>query len=438
MKRTILATLLAGLAASACAQDSQTFAQQLQAAAPAGTQPVAGAPQVGQPAPVTSGQVQQGQAQQAAPVAQQTPQAALMAPSAGPSIYQNASPAVNPLSGQPVQPLGQQPVAQQAVQGQPQQVQYQQVQYQQAPVGQQYPQGQYPTGSAQAQGNALPPGAALALPPDSAPVPLPSLPSPGDQSRYFEQSMFTNTAMTPQQINELNQKIDARRRAIAQLPSTAPRPVTGSIRVSLNPGAAPALIRPFYGQVTSFVVVDSTGQAWPVENFRVGNATLFAVNRLDGPQGSTFTIDALDAYGQSNLVLKLAGVPAPVIIDLVAGQKEVDARVEVRVDRRGPNAAIMNGAQLPQGTSSALLPVLDGVTPEGGRPLSVSGDEHTRGWLMPDGTMVIRTPLKIISPASRSFVSSADGTNVYVFGETPTLRGLYNGQFVPLTITKGI
>lgn len=429
MKRTILATLLAGLAASVSAQDSQTFAQQLQAAAPAGTQP----------APAVSGQVQQ-----AAPVTpQQVPQAGLMAPGAGPSIYQNAAPAVNPLSGQPVQPLGQQPVAQQSQpqQGQPQQGQ-QQVQYQQGVQPQypqaQYPQGQYPTGAAQAQGNALPPGAALALPPDSAPVPLPSLPSPSDQNRYFEQSMFTNTAMTPQQINELNRNIDARRKAIAQLPSTAPRPVTGSIRVSLNPGAAPALIRPFYGQVTSFVVVDSTGQAWPVENFRVGNSTLFAVNRLDGPQGSTFTIDALDAYGQSNLVLKLAGVPAPVIIDLVAGQKEVDARVEVRVDRRGPNAAIMNGAQLPQGTSSALLPVLDGVTPEGGRPLSVSGDEHTRGWLMPDGTMVIRTPLKIISPASRSFVSSADGTNVYVFGETPTLRGLYNGQFVPLTITKGI
>lgn len=394
MKKTVLATLLLSLAGSALAQNNPTFAQQLQQPAPSAVA-TSGAP------------VQNGVAPGANP---------MQPPMSGPVIYQ-----AGPQSAPQQQAPQQQAIVQNG-------------QVVQVPVNQNpaYQNPAYPSNQA------LPAGAAMALPPDSAPIPLPQLPSSSDQGKYFDQSLFNNTAMTPAQITELNRALDARRRALSELPNTAPRPVTGSIRVSLTPGSTPPLIRPFYGQVTSFVVVDNTGAPWPVENFRVGNSALFAVNRLDGAEGSTFTIDALDVYGQSNLVLKLAGLSAPVIIDLLAGQKEQDARVEVRVDRRGPGAAAMGGAQLPPGTSAALLPVLDGVTPQGGRPVSITGDDQTRAWLMPDGKMVVRTPMKIVSPASDSFVSSADGTNVYVFTQTPTLLGLYNGQFVSLNVTKGL
>ena len=365
----------------------------------------------------------------------------MLAPNSGPGIYQNAqvNQSSNPLLASPSQNVAtsqvpQQPNLQPGSNASSAQPQYQ-VQNGQVVANEQ---GQIQGQGQPVQGSALPPGAAMAIPPDSIPAPLPLMPNQSSQKQLFENSIFKDTAITPAQIEDLIRNLDARRRALAQLPNTAPRPVTGTILVSLNPGATPPLIRPYYGEVTSFVVVDSTGAPWPVENFRVGNAQLFSVNRLDGPQGSAFTIDALNNYGQSNLVLKLAGQSSPVVIDLVAGQKEQDARVEVRVDRRGPNAAAQGGAQLPQGTSSALLPVLDGVPPDGGRPLTISGDDRTRGWLMPDGTMIIRTPLKIISPASNSFLSSADGTNVYVFRQTPVLSGMYNNQFVSLQVTSGL
>lgn len=273
--------------------------------------------------------------------------------------------------------------------------------------------------------------AVSSAPPAGAPTALPPLPPPtvtGQVSTVVEDYL----GMTPEQIRALRRTIDERQKAAAEQPNP-PKAVTGSISVSLSPGSTPPVIRTSQGSVSSFVVVDATGASWPVENFQVGSP-LFKLSRLDQGQGSTFAIETMGMYGQSNIILKLAGIPTPVSVTLLAGQREMDSRVELRVQGRGPNASIVAGS-LPQGADARLLSVLDGVPPDGGRRLKVTGLEQVSAWLLPDQTLVVRTPVRIIKPATTQFVSSSDGTYVYTFRATPLLLGIANGQFVNIGIS---
>lgn len=328
------------------------------------------------------------------------------------SFYNQSGPAI-PSSGGIYQAAPQpQQGGQQQVNGQQQPQQQQQVPNQNTPMPIGYP------------------GTGQTATPQSAPQSLPPLPS----QSTFDQVSSNYTSITPNQIRSFKNELDARQRAVAEDVNT-PQPMTGSISVSLSPGSTPSIIRPYINHTTSFVVVDSSGAPWPVENFKVGNKDAFSVERLDAasPDGSSFTIDAKNMYGKSNLILKLKGVPTPVVIDLMAGQKVMDERVEVRVRGRGPNATLAAAGVLPEATDSRLLPVLDGIAPEGGKSVRVIGSESTKAWIA-GGKMVVRTPLKIISPASRSFVSSSDGTNVYVFTPSTQLVGLQDGNVINLSI----
>ena len=271
--------------------------------------------------------------------------------------------------------------------------------------------------------------------PGSAPQSLPPLPngSNGPSSEDYNAVMQQFFSVTPDQIRNLRKTMDERTKAASELPGPAPKPVTGSISVSLSPGSVPPVIRPFMNTTTSFVVADNTGQPWPVENFRVGDKNAFDVERLDvSAEGSTFTITSLGMYSKTNLILKLKGLSTPVAIDLIAGQKERDERVEVRIQSRGPNATVTSSYMTP-GTDSKLLPILDGVPPAGGKQVKVQGAENTTAWIV-GKKMIVRTPMKIISPASSSFVSSSDGTNVYVFTPSAQLVGMYHGGLVNVSI----
>lgn len=272
-----------------------------------------------------------------------------------------------------------------------------------------------------------------AAPPTSLP-PIP--PQLGPNKDEFTQLKDDEMGMTPAQIREWKKMYDERQRAAAGSGTVhTPKSVTGSISVSLSPGSTPPMIRPAQNKISSFVVVDSTGAPWPVENFRVGDKEQFPVERLDGPQGSSFTIDSAYPYGQSNLVLKLAGVATPVVINLIADQAEYDSRTEVRIQGRGPNSVVTSGS-VTRGADSRLLEVLDGVAPSG-KAVKVEGLDGVRAWITDEGKFVVRSPYKIITPTTREFATSADGTTVYVFDKAATkLLVMADGDFYPLNVTS--
>lgn len=260
--------------------------------------------------------------------------------------------------------------------------------------------------------------------PAAPPSALPPLPSEMDVG-------IEESGLDPKEIRRLRNVLDARQKAMMEVPNP-PKSVTGSVSLSLDPGSTPAVIRPYYGVGTSLVILDSTGSPWPVENFTVGNRQQFQVDRLDGEKGSSFVVVPSQMYGQSNLILKLVGHPTPVVINLIAGQKVHDARIEARVLGRGPNAQV-NSVALTPGVDSRLLSVLDGVPPSG-RALTVSGDSASKAWVMPDGNVWLRTALTVVSPAPLSFVSSSDGTRVYKLAPAAKVLGMMNGQFLTLEL----
>jgi intracellular multiplication protein IcmK len=336
-----------------------------------------------------------------------------------------------PAQAQPVQPApALDPTAYPAYQPAPapQQAGYPQAAYPQAA----YPQAAYPqAGYPQAPATSYPAPQQLAQPqPQAAPTSLPPLPSD------FELGVQSAMPLSPGEIRSLRRQLDVVQKAAADFPHP-PKSQTGSVAVSLDPGSAPALIRPFFGVSTSLVLVDSTGAPWPVENFVVGNKALFVVERLDGPSGSSFVISPLQAHGQSNLILKLSGIATPVVINLVLGQKVHDARVEARIQGRGPNA-IVSSASLVPGVDSRLLGVLDGVPPGGREVMIRSTDGRAAGasqaWMAPDGKLWMRTGLNIVSPAPLSFVSSSDGMRVYRLEPSSKILAILDGAFVTLTV----
>lgn len=281
-------------------------------------------------------------------------------------------------------------------------------------------------------GGAIP---AQPVPPPSAAIApaLPPLPTVA-QSRAAAFQRTQAEALTPAEILSLRRMLMARQAAAAALPNP-PKPVTGTVQVSLTPGATPPVIRIYQGMVSTLSVVDATGAPWPVTNIVAGNPALFTVARLDGPEGSVLALTPMAAFGDSNLVLMLAGNPSPVMLTIVAGQKDVDERTEVRVDAAGPEARMV-ATRLPPGVDTRLLGVLDGVPPTGARALGITGADHVQAWLLPDRRMVVRTRAMLVGLpiAGVEATSSAGGTYVYELPATPRLAMLDHNRFVTLHI----
>lgn len=270
-------------------------------------------------------------------------------------------------------------------------------------------------------------------PPGTVETALPPLPTPASQ---FSGVVQNKIGVTPAQIKILHKKMMQRERAKSSFVSP-PEPMNTVISASLDPGATPPVIRPFYGVSTAFSVVGKYGEKWPVLNVHNGNSALFNVSRLDGPKGSVFVVDALQPYGQSNLILKLKGEDTPLVITLVAGQDAYDSRAEVMVNKRGPLVPVSynTGTALGvPGASGNLLSILDGVPPPGGNRLVVTGAPNTQAWVMNDNSIIVRGAFKLLSPFVAA-VTSSDGTVVYKLPTTPKLLAIKNGQYMHITLS---
>jgi intracellular multiplication protein IcmK len=235
-------------------------------------------------------------------------------------------------------------------------------------------------------------------------------------------SAVANTAfpLTPQQIQTLNNMLDATQRAQATPPNMeAPQPTSTSLIVNLSPGATPPVIRLSRGFVSSLVFIDSTGAPWPIESYDIGNPGVF--NITWDKKSNTLMVQARATYTYGNLAVKLVKLDTPVMLTLVPGQKVVDYRVDLRMEGLGPNARPgMQGAGLPGQADQNLLNILDAVPPQGARRLSVS-ENIAQVWIVGNNTMYVRSQFTLISPAWISKMSSADGMNAYQLQPTPML-----------------
>ncbi len=237
--------------------------------------------------------------------------------------------------------------------------------------------------------------------------------------------------LTPKETVRIKKRYHEDEYALATSPETPPKPTATSQFVNLSPGSTPPAIRLSQGFVSSLVFLDSTGAAWPISAYDLGDPNAFNIQW--DKVSNTLMIQASKLYTYGNLAVRLKGLNTPVMLTLIPGQKAVDYRVDLRVQGYGPNAKQMPmGANLPPSASDVLLHVLDGVPPAGSTRLTVSGGD-AKAWLL-KSRMFIRTNLTILSPGWIGSMTSADGTHAYEMHKSPVLLVSWHGKVMQLKV----
>jgi intracellular multiplication protein IcmK len=237
-------------------------------------------------------------------------------------------------------------------------------------------------------------------------------------SAAFNSMLKQNIPLSPQQIIKLHQQVDLAQRAAAVPATIPPKPVSTTIMVNLAPGSTPPAIRLALGYVTSLVFVDSTGSPWPIASFDVGNPKAFAM-QWDG-KSNILLLQSISPYSDGNIVVRLAGLPMPITLELVSGQRVVDYRADIHVTGISPNTKdLPMGTTLPNSANQLLLGVLDGVAPPGSKLLSTQGLD-AMAWLLGDD-IYLRTRFTVLSPGWVSKMTSPDGMQAYQLPKTSSV-----------------
>lgn len=266
------------------------------------------------------------------------------------------------------------------------------------------------------------------VPPAGQPIPnLPKLPPSISQEAY---KAVTEEAapLTPDQIRALRKLVDDAERAAAAPPRFVPKPVSTSVTALLTPGATPPVIRLSSNFVTSLLFVDQFGSPLNVIDVTPGGADAFTITWSQTPTKFTNKVDISpkSTYANGNVSVLVEGINTPISLTLVSGQHEVDYRVDVRVKGRfvsGGNSS--SASDHPEGASPTMLTLLDGVAPDGAKPL-ISSNSDVQAWDY-HNRFYVRTGLTLLSPAYINTMRSADGTTIYEIPPTPALVILANG-----------
>lgn len=262
---------------------------------------------------------------------------------------------------------------------------------------------------------------------------VPSGPRPAspESEAAFNAMMAQNMPMSPDQVVRMRQQIDLAQRAAAVPPNIPPKPVSTTIMIDLAPGTTPPAVRLAQGYVTSLVFVDSTGQPWPIASFDIGNPK--AVNMQWDGKSNVLLMQAVTPYTTGDMVVRLMGLPTPITLEMIAGQRVVDYRVDLHVSGIGPNTKELPlGTNLPNSANQLLLGVLDGLAPAGSKALTVSGTD-SQAWTLGE-KMYLRTRLTVLSPGWVGKMVSPDGMIAYELPKTSSVLVSRFGEPVEIKI----
>jgi intracellular multiplication protein IcmK len=287
-------------------------------------------------------------------------------------------------------------------------------------------------------------------------VPLLAAPGLDDPSFGSAARSVPQLTLTPEMILELGRRFRENKGAQEEVmaPSMA-MPVTRSVNASLGPGGATSIIQAVQGYPTAIAFVDSTGQPWPIA---------WEVNSdpaSEGGGGASGGAPAVQAIGfdvkvpvkgsnvlhlaprsstpRGGLLVNLQGAPVPLTFMMMGGRDRYDARVDVRVAGRGPNARvqIITRPDTPETGASYLTAMLDGAPPAEAVPLSVSGvsPDDVRAWRL-GGKVYLRTQYTVLSPEWTASEMGPNNMAIYAIPSTPVILLSANGRSVAARLTE--
>lgn len=280
------------------------------------------------------------------------------------------------------------------------------------------------------------------LPPGVQPMPsVPTKPGQGLSPEEFARLLNMQMPLSPEQIRQTNRQQDAVERARSARVGPAPKPVSVTARITLDSGANPHVLRLDLDTVTSVVFTDVTGAPWKVLKVVAGSKDLLDIPNIQENGGPTnmFTVTPTKEIVNTNIAVFLEGAPAPVVMAVTTRQAEVDFRVDVSVQARGP-AAVMPvlSRGLAESVPAELTAMVSGVTPPQARPLRVLSSEvlDVQAWSM-GKRMYVRTRAGVLSPAvpkDGKVATGADGTKVYELPPASTVLLMQGGKVSQLKL----
>ena len=208
-----------------------------------------------------------------------------------------------------------------------------------------------------------------------------------------------------------------------------PEPEVVVKNISLDPGVIPPLIKVAAGHVTTMNILDVSGAPWPIQDITwAGN---FEIVQPEAG-GHVVRITPMSEFAYGNMSVRLLELDTPITFVLRTHRDGVFYRVDLRLPVYGPNAIppIIDGGITIAAGNLTMTAVLDGMPPQDAVKMQVTGaDGRTTAYKFEDSTYV-RTPLTLLSPAWKSSVKSADGTNVYLLGNAPVLLLSDQGRMI--------
>ena len=230
-------------------------------------------------------------------------------------------------------------------------------------------------------------------------------------------------------------------------------PVTRSVNVSTGPGGAVSIIQSIQGYPTALDFVDATGQPWPIawdtnsnpaseggggQSGAAVQAVGFDVHvPLKG--SNVLQIASRSSVPRGGILVNLQGASAPLAFEILPGRDRYDARVDVRVVGRGPNARveIITRPNTPETGAPYLTAMLDGVPPAEAVPLNVTGvsPDDVRAWRLGD-KVYLRTQYTVLSPEWTASENGPDNMTIYAIPSTPVVLLSANGRSVAARLTE--
>ena len=254
----------------------------------------------------------------------------------------------------------------------------------------------------------------------------------------FEASLQNLMPITPEQIEQYRQKTDQREKALADAPPASVG--TRTHCVTLAPGFVPPVLQLTPNLITALVLVDESGQPWPITSASLGSGELFTLQVLGIESRNQILLSPMSAHGNSNLVITLLGNDIPLIIRLqtesgLNRNRDIDGMIVFQIQSKGPNAPPPVVAYPVQGpVNDIILTIMDGVMPAGAKLIKTQPVLTDSRFYQLGDTMYLRTRLRLMWPSHTAVLSGVGGYNVYELPVVPSIMVSDDGEVLRVAV----
>lgn len=270
----------------------------------------------------------------------------------------------------------------------------------------------------------------------AAQVVVPALPVGVTSQEELLRGLGAKLPLSPQQVKQVRGAAGEVHKARDGRLGSMPTPTVSQLKMGLGADAKPQVVRIAYGAASSIVFIDATGANWPIDRVVFGADGVISHDipaDAENLNRNMLAITPITEGSVTNMVVFLRGAPAPLLFILADGQKEVDFRLDVTVQARGPNAAAPVIARgLVESASADMASMAAGIAPSGAVELKVVGDASggSRAWVQ-GARMYVKTKATVLSPPvprNGRVATSADGTRVYELPHAPQVLLMMEGN----------